>query len=101
MQGFMIRGRDLILPGWRWLYEPQVGVSTPFEAVSTRGTNVFIPDSLEFHMYGMIDDAGMGLLSLPGGAGFTNSRLRFSKQPAGLGFPHRARRCRPGGPPVC
>ena len=44
---FTIRGWDVILPGWRWLYEPRVGVSTPCGAVSTRGYNVFTPGLLE------------------------------------------------------
>ena len=52
MEGFQIRGWDLILPGSCWLYEPQplnqqsasvVGGSTPCGAVSNRGTNVFVP----------------------------------------------------------
>ena len=38
MEGFMILGWDLILSGWRWLYESQVGVSTTCGAVSTRGS---------------------------------------------------------------
>ena len=40
---FLIRGWDPILPGWRWPYKPQVGVSTPCRAVSTRETTVFHP----------------------------------------------------------
>ena len=49
---FLIRGWDLILPGWCLLYEPKVGVqqaanavggSTPCEAISTQGTTVFFP----------------------------------------------------------
>ena len=40
---FLIRGPDIILAGWRWLYEPQVGVSTPCGAVSTRWTAVSYP----------------------------------------------------------
>ena len=43
MEGFIIRGWDLILPGWRCVYEPQVGVATPCGAVSSRGTIVFVP----------------------------------------------------------
>ena len=44
MEGFMIRVWDLtgILPGWCWLYEPQVGVSTTCGAVSTLGTTALI-----------------------------------------------------------
>ena len=30
MEEFLIRGWVLIVPGWRWLYENQVGVSTPW-----------------------------------------------------------------------
>ena len=42
MEGFLVRGCELILPGWRWLYESQVAVFTPFGAVLTRGTAVFV-----------------------------------------------------------
>ena len=61
MERFRIRGLDLILSGWRWLYEsepinnkpvgigfPQhVGVFTPYGAVSTRETTVFVPGLME------------------------------------------------------
>ena len=47
MEGFLIRGRDVILPGWRWLNELLVGVSIPCRAVSTRWTAAFVPGSLE------------------------------------------------------
>ena len=40
MEGFLIQGRDLILTGWRWLHEPQVGVSTPWGALSTGGVTL-------------------------------------------------------------
>ena len=43
MEEFTIRGWVLILPGCHWLYEPQVGVSTPWGTVSTRETTVFDP----------------------------------------------------------
>ena len=29
MEGFVVQGWSLILPGGHWLYEPLVGVSTP------------------------------------------------------------------------
>ena len=38
-----MRGWDLILPGWRWLYEPQFGVYTPWGAVSTGGLPFSFP----------------------------------------------------------
>ena len=44
---FLIRGPDIILAGWRWLYEPQVGVFTPGGAVHTRRTTVFVSGLLE------------------------------------------------------
>ena len=56
----MIRGWDLILTGWRWLHEPQVGVSTPWGAASARGITVFVPGLLELSLYGGISDPGMG-----------------------------------------
>ena len=52
MQGFLIRGWEPVVPGWRWLYfrapanqrtAGGVGVSTPCGAVSTRGITVFVP----------------------------------------------------------
>ena len=56
----MIRGWDLILTGWRWLHELQVGVSTPSGAVSVRGVIVFVPGLLELSLHGRISDPGMG-----------------------------------------
>ena len=47
-------------------------------------------------MYLRISDPEM--ISALGGAGVTNPRLGFSKQPVGLGFPHRAGRYSPGKP---
>ena len=44
---FLIGGWNLILPGWRWLYEPWVEVSALCGAVSTRGITVFAPGVLE------------------------------------------------------
>ena len=52
MEGFVNRGYNLILTGWRWLYSRApanqrwadgVEVSTPYGAVSTRGITVFVP----------------------------------------------------------
>ena len=43
MERFMIRGWDIILPGWPRIYEPQVGVSTPCRVVSTWGITVSVP----------------------------------------------------------
>ena len=47
MESFLIRGWDLILPGRRWLYEPQIGVSLPCGAVPTGGITDFVPGVLE------------------------------------------------------
>ena len=52
MEGFLIRERGVILPGWRWLYVPQVGGfdavwGTPYGAVSARGITVFVPRIVE------------------------------------------------------
>ena len=82
MERFLIRGWDPVLPGWRWLHEPQpisyfvsasgVGVSTPCGAVSTGGTIVFVPDVLELQKYGRISHPGMGPYHhpfFPGSAG--------------------------------
>ena len=43
MEGFLIRGGVLVLPGWRRLYELRISVSTLWEAVSTRGGHRFRP----------------------------------------------------------
>ena len=51
-----MRGWDLSLPGWRWLYEPQFGVSTPCGAVSTQGITDFILILLNLSMYGTTSD---------------------------------------------
>ena len=87
---FLIRGWDLVLLGWRWLYEPQIGGSTPCRALSTQGGTVFVPGLLELWICGRVSGPGMGSCSAPGGASSTN--LKF-------GFPCRAGRYRPGGPP--
>ena len=47
MEGFMIRDRHLILPGWRWLSEPEVGVATPRGAEPARRTAVLVPGLLD------------------------------------------------------
>ena len=47
MEEFLIRGCDVIVTGWLWLYEYQVGVYTPWGAVSTRGANAFVDGLLE------------------------------------------------------
>ena len=69
MERFLIRGLHIILPGLRWLYEPQVGVqqaasgvgvSTQCGAVSTRETIIFVAGLLELYMHGRIHAAGMG-----------------------------------------
>ena len=55
MEILLIEGWDLIHPGWRWLCQPRVGVSTPCGAVSTRGTIVFLPGSLVLWTHGKTD----------------------------------------------
>ena len=67
MEGFMLRGRDLIIPGCRWLSESEGAVSPP-------GTTVFVPSLLELIC---------GDFSVPGAA---DSQIRR------LWFPHCARR---------
>ena len=73
----MIRGWDLILTGWRWLHEPQVGVSTPWGAASARGITVFVPGLLELLLYGRISDLGMGRYP---------HRMGLALQTSGWGF---------------
>ena len=54
MKGFVTWGCHLILSVLRWLNEFQVEVYTPYGAVSTRGTMIFLPGLLELYMYGKI-----------------------------------------------
>ena len=56
----LIRGWDLSLPGWRWLYEPPVGVSAPCGAVLTWGAAVFVRSSSELQVHGNTSDPGIG-----------------------------------------
>ena len=71
--------------GWHWVYELQVGVSTPCGAVSTRGTTIFVPGFLEDVWKD--SSSGNGILAFPGGVGSMNTRLGFRKQPVwGWGF---------------
>ena len=57
MDAFLTRGWDIVLPGWRGLYEYQVGISTLWEVVSTlMETTAFVPGLLEFYeMVGVVD----------------------------------------------
>ena len=68
IEGFLIRGWKLILPGVRWLYvrspasqrpASAAGVSTPCGAASTRGITLFVPVLSEFWMYVGIAEPGM------------------------------------------
>ena len=85
VEGFMIRGWNPIVPGWRWLYARApanqhssggVGVNTPWGAVSTRGTTVFVSGFSEFRcMEGFLNRGWVNILpgcdeivGLPGGA---------------------------------
>ena len=102
-----------------------IEIFTPFEAVSTRGTTVFVPGLLELYEVDIWKDFcfGDGALFSPDGAGSTNPRLEFShlagryrpgespflspvcggasSTSPGLEFPHRAGRYRPFSSPVC
>ena len=81
MEGYLIRGSELNLPGCgetsalapgatlaaRGLMSPSQsaisswgGVSTPRGAVSIRAVSVFVPGLLELWIYGRISDPGMG-----------------------------------------
>ena len=76
MGEFMIREWDVILPGWRWLCEPRVVVSTPCGAASTRGTTVFVPSLFELKMNGRIHD-GRDLI-VPGWCWLHEPQVVFS-----------------------
>ena len=60
MEWFLSWRWSLVLPGWRWLYQPRVGVSKSCGTISTWGTTVFVPGLLKLYMYGNISDRGMG-----------------------------------------
>ena len=60
LDGFIIRGWDVVFTGWRCLDEPHVGVSTSWGAVSARENTVFVLGVLELSLYGRISDPGMG-----------------------------------------
>ena len=77
MKGFLIRVWDLILPGWRWLYEPQVGVSTPRGTVSTRGTTMSSPSLLRFVDVWKDYDPGIGPYPI---------RVALARRTTGWGF---------------
>jgi len=96
----MIRGWDPIIPVWRWLYSQApanqqsfggVGVSTTCGAVSTRGITVV-------HVWKDLWSEDGTPLS-PANVGFILEPQAISNRSVGFGFPHRARRCRPGGSP--
>ena len=74
---------------WGW-------VSTPCEAMSTWGTTAFVPGVLKLQIYSNIYDPGMG--PYPSRAALAPSQP-ISNKTVRLQFPHRAGRCRPGGPP--
>ena len=126
MEGILIQGWDLILPvsdatstsargatlaAARWRHEPQpisnqpvgVRVSTPCGAVSIRGISVFPPGC-----WSCRDMEGFMIQrrerTLPPSRGCAGYIYIYEHQPirdrlVGLGFPHRAGRCRPGGTP--
>ena len=107
MEGFLIRGWDPIVLGWRWLYSRApanqrsaswTGVSTPCGTVSTRGITVFAPGCRSCRcMEGFL---------IRGWDFFVHGwRWRYSRAPVnqrsavGLGLPHSAGRFQPGGSP--
>ena len=75
-----MRGWDIFLPGRHWIYEPQVVFSTPWGAVSTRGTTVFVSGLLELWMDRRISDLGMGRYP---------PRVALSLRNPRAWFPHR------------
>ena len=68
MEGFLIRGWELILPAVALCTIPSesaisdrrvAGVSTPCGAVATRVTTVFVPRLAELYGYGTVSNTGM------------------------------------------
>ena len=104
MEGFLIRGWELILPAVALCTIPSesaisdrrvAGVSTPCGAVATRVTTVFV--LAELYGDGIISNTGMGTYH-PRGA-LSHVRSPASDRPVGLWFSHRAGRFPPGGSP--
>ena len=69
IEGFLIRGQEATVPGWKWLYSRApanqrsaggVAIFTPCGALSTPGITVFVRGLSELYMYGSICDPGMG-----------------------------------------
>ena len=90
MVGFLVREWDLIFPGWCSLYKPQAGVVTPWEAVSTRRPPFSPPVCCSCICMEAFAIWGRERILLEGGTKSMNLRL---------GFPRRAGRYRPRGPP--
>lgn len=129
MKIFMILGWGRIVPGYGrtstlsraatpaagWLHQTKRnqqstdggGVFTSCGAVSIQGSSVFVPDLLDFWMYGRSSDPGMGHDHLLVGRDlgvvprrnsprWIHKPSRISNQPVGLTFPHRETRYRSG-----
>lgn len=100
-------GTSSLLPGWRWLHATQpisdrtsgVGVSTPYEAVSIRGINVFVPGLSESWMYEMIYHPGMRLYAPPVALMASRNSQPSVIQLVGCWFPYRAGWYRTGASP--
>ena len=79
----MIRGRHLILSGWRWLYEPQVGVAQAASGVGISHRAGRYRPGTHFRRRVVVVDVwkgsccGDGTLSSPGRAGPPTPRLRL------------------------
>ena len=79
MEGFPIRGWYLIFPGWRWLYDPKLGIPHRAGRID-RGATVFVP-GLKSWTRGKIYDyqpliSGVGA-STPFGAVSTGETIVF------------------------
>ena len=104
MEGFLIRGWDLILPGWRWLHEPQPSSNQPVGFVFHTVRRGFDPGDHRFRhrcvgVAGAWKDFSSGDRTLSSSifprCRWLHDPQPISNQPVRLGFPHRAGRYRP------
>ena len=111
MEGFMMRGWNLVHPGWRWLQEP-VAISNQLVGLRfSHSARRYRPGGSPFSfpvywsctcMEGFFIRGWDVILS---GCRCLHEPQPTTTEPVSLRFPHRAGRYRPGGPlllsPVC
>ena len=79
-------GKTLILPGWRWVRESQVWVSSLHGAVSTRGDHCFRPRFGGVADVGRICDPRMGSYKFEVALALRTPRSQLAISPGGWSF---------------